>query len=453
MTLVDRQRVLQADLEYVWHPMTQHAALAQRPPRIIVSAKGCTVVDGDGKEYLDAMAGLWCVNVGYGRREIADAVYQQLLKLPYFPHTQVNIPAALLAERVAELAGGDLKRTYFVNSGSEAVEAALKLARQYQRQVRRQSRHKFVSRYYSYHGTTLATLAAGGLPERKIPYEPLDSHFVRVAPPYCYRCPFGLSYPACELACAKQVDYVIKAEGPETVAAVIVEPIQSALGVLVPPDEYLREVAATCRRYGVLLIADEVINGFGRTGRWFAFQHYGVIPDLLVIAKGFTSSYMPMGAVVATEEVFSGFLGEVSENRHAAQISTWGGHAAAAVAALTNLEIMAREELPDRAANTGAYLLEGLRTLLDLPHVGDVRGKGLLIGIELVEDKSTRGPLAGHRLSAIVEDCMERGLIVGRSAGWGAGLGNTITLAPPLTLTREEAERIVGILAEVLSRV
>ena len=270
-------------------------------------------------------------------------------------------------------------------------------------------------------------------------------------PVYCHRCPFGLTYPSCALACAKQFEYAIKAEGAETVAAIVIEPIQSALGVLVPPEEYLGEVSAACRRNGVLLILDEVINGFGRTGRWFAYQHYGVTPDLLCLAKGLTSGYQPIGAVMATSRVFDGFLGELEENRQAAQINTWGGHAAACAAALANLEIMEREQLPARAAETGAYLLEGLRRLLSLPVVGDVRGKGLLLAVELVEDRATRAPLGGARMAAVVRGCLERGVIVGRSSGAGGGFGNCITLAPPLVLTRGEADRIVETLHTVLS--
>ena len=447
------QQVLQEDLDNVWHPMTQHKNLAKQPPRVIVRAEGSTVIDAEGREYLDGMAGLWCVNVGYGRREIADAVYRQMLELPYYPHTQANVPAAKLADRLTGLTGGEPSHTYFVNSGTEANEAAYKLARQYHRQVHPgQPRYKTIGRHYSYHGTSLATLAAGCVPERKIKYEPLGDGFLHVPPAYCYRCPFGLSYPSCGVACATQIEYAIRAEGAETVAAVVIEPIQSAVGVLVPPDEYLPEVAAACRRHGVLLILDEVINGFGRTGKMFACQHYGVVPDLLCLAKGLTSGYQPIGAVMATNEVFNGFLGALEENRQAAQINTWGGHAAACAAALANLDIMEREELPARAAEIGAHLLEGLRGLMSLAVVGDARGKGLLLAVELVEDKQTRAPLANARMAAIVRGCLERGVIVGRSAGVGGGLGNCITLAPPLVLTRTEADRIVATLREVVSQ-
>jgi len=445
------QEVIDLDLEHVWHPVMQHKDLDKRPPKVIVGAEGSTVVDADGKEYLDGMGGLWCVNVGYGRKEIAESVYDQMLELPYYPHTQVNIPAARLAEKVAELADSDLKHTYYTNSGTEANEAAFKFALQYQRQVNPgQSRHKFISRYLSYHGTSIATLAAGGLPERKSKLEPFSGGFIHVQPAYCYRCPFGLTYPSCNVACAKQFDSVIQLEGAESVAAVIIEPIQSGVGILVPPDEYLGEVKAACRKHGTALIFDEVINGFGRTGKWFAHQHYDVTPDLLAVAKGITSGYQPMGAVVATGELFDAFLGEPHENRHSMQVNTWGGHAGAAAAGLKNLEIMEREDLCGNSTSVGAYLLDGLRTLLELPIVGDVRGKGLLLGVELVEDKTSKTPLAGGKMVAVVKRCMERGLIVGRSGGLGAGLGNTITMSPPLVLTRSEADQIVRTLHEVL---
>lgn len=443
--------VLKADLDHVWHPLTQHKKLADRPPKMMVRGEGATITDAKGNDYLDGMAGLWCVNVGYGRSEIAEAVYQQLLELPYYPHTQANPPASRLAERLSELTGGEPSRSYFVNSGTEANEAAFKLARQYQRQVHpTEPRHKVVSRYLSYHGTSLSTLAAGAFPERKSKFEPLPGDVVHVPPVYCYRCPFGLSYPSCDLACAKQVEYAIQAEGPETVGAVVVEPVSSAVGVLVPPPEYLSEVAAACERHGVLLIVDEVINGFGRTGAWFAHQHFGVTPDLLCIAKGLTSGYQPLGAVMATTGVFDAFLGEPGEHKEALQVNTWGGHAAACAGALANLEIMTAEELPKRAAYTGTYLLEQLRELLELPIVGDVRGLGLLLAVELVEEKEARTPLSGARVAAVVGACSERGVIVGRSTGTGAGLGNCIVLAPPLVLSEAEADRIVEVLTNAL---
>lgn len=449
----ERQSVIQADVEHVWHPMIQHKDLAHAPPPLMVRGQGSTVTDAEGREYLDGFAGLWCVNAGYGRESIARAAYEQMRQLAYFPHTAANIPAARLADRLTHLVNGKPRHTYFVNSGSEANEAAFKLVRQYHRQNSRGRRYKFIGRHLAYHGTTIATLAAGGLPDRKAKYEPLAEGFLHVAPVYCYRCPFGLSYPSCDVACAKQFGNVIKAEGEDTVAGVVIEPIQSGVGILVPPEEYLPMVAETCKQHGVTLILDEVINGFGRTGKWFAHQHYGVSPDVLSLAKGISSAYVPLAATMTSDEIFDGFLGNPAEGRQALQVNTYGGHAGAAAASLENLRILEEENLPARSAETGAYLLEGLRSLLTLGVVGDVRGKGLLIGVELVADRKTRTPLGNAAMLAVLKGITERGLIVGRSAGGPAGLGNTICLSPPLVLTRGEADRIVAVLGEVLSAV
>lgn len=444
--------VVQADLDHVWHPMVQHTTLEQNPPTVFVEGHGSTVVDANGNEYLDAFAGLWCVNVGYGRTEIADAAHEQMLKLPYFPHTQAHVPGAKFADELVDLTEGDLNHVYFVNSGSEANEAAFKLALQYQKQVNPgEPRSKFIGRHFSYHGTTIATLAAGGQTDRKVKYEPLPGNFKHVAPAYCYRCPFGLEYPSCGVACAKQVEYTINAEGEETVAAVVMEPIQSGVGVLVPPEEYLPMVAESCKEHGVLLIIDEVINGFGRTGKWFAHQHYGVKPDLMAAAKGITSAYLPLAATFAADHVFQAFKGAPGEMRHALQVNTYGGHPAACAAGRKNLEIMKREDLPGRSAEMGAYLLDALQhTLLRHRIVGDVRGKGLLIGIELVKDKATKEPYGQNPTTALKAAITKRGILIGSSANAARGLGNVLALCPPLVITRAECDRIVAVFDEVL---
>ncbi len=339
------------------------------------------------------MAGLWCVNIGYGRSELADVAAEQMRQLSYFPHTAMNVPAAGLAEKINDLMGGGY-HTYFVNSGSEANEAGFKIARQYMKhEYPGEYRFKTISRYFAYHGTTLATLDAGGMGERKAKFEPFSGDFVHVAQPYCYRCPFGLNYPSCGLACVKNMETAILGEGPETVAEVIVEPIMSGVGVAVPPDEYLPEVENLCRKYGILLHVDEVINGFGRTGKMFAHQHYGVSPDIIAIAKGISSAYMPIAATVVKNSVFDSFYGDPAENRQVAQVNTYGGHPVAAAVALRNIEIMEAERLVDRSAEMGAYLLDGLRGLMRHKIVGDVRGKGLLLGVELVKDRTTKEPV------------------------------------------------------------
>jgi taurine-pyruvate aminotransferase len=285
--------------------------------------------------------------------------------------------------------------------------------------------------------------------ERKAKFEPFSGDFVHVAQPYCYRCPFGLNYPSCELACVKNMENTILGEGPETVAEVIVEPVMSGVGVAVPPDEYPPAVEKLCREYGILLHIDEVINGFGRTGKMFAHQHYGVSPDLVAIAKGISSAYMPIAATVVKNSVFGSFYGDPAENRQVMQVNTYGGHPVAAAVALRNIEIMEAEKLVERSADVGAYLLDGLRTLMRHSLVGDVRGKGLLLGLELVKDRVSKQPVDAAVITRIVEFCRDNGVIVGR-AGGGRRYGNTITMSPPLVITRAECDRIVDTLDRAL---
>jgi adenosylmethionine-8-amino-7-oxononanoate aminotransferase len=448
----DRPAVVRQDLDNVIHPIVPHKQLEQQQ-LVIVSGKDSTVVDADGREYLDGMAGLWCVNIGYGRTELAEVAADQMRDLAYYPHTAMNRPAAALAEKVNGLLGGD-NHVYFVSSGSEANEAAFKFARQYARhEFPQQNRYKTISRYYAYHGTTLATLAAGGMGDRKMKFEPLSGNdFVHVAPPYCYRCPFGLEPTSCELACVKNMETTIQGEGPETVAEVIIEPIMSAVGVAVPPDGYLPAVAELWKKHGVLLHVDEVINGFGRTGRLFAHEHAGIKPDIVTVAKGISSAYLPMAATVVRNTVFQSFLGDPSENRQVNQVNTYGGHPVAAAVALRNIEILLQEKLAERSAENGAYLLDGLRTLTRHKWVGDVRGKGLYAGVELVTDRASKAVMPQAQIKRITERCQELGVIVGRSGG-GRHLGNTLVLAPPLVLTRPEIDRIVSVLDRVIPEI
>jgi len=448
----DRPAVVKQDLANVIHPIVQHRQLEQQQ-LVIVSAKDSTVVDADGRQYLDGMAGLWCVNIGYGRTELAEIAADQMRQLSYYPHTAMNLPAAALAEKVNGLLGGD-NHVYFVSSGSEANEAAFKFARQWARQeYPQQNRYKAISRYYGYHGTTLATLAAGGMGDRKSKFEPLSGNdFVHVAPPYCYRCPFGLEPTSCELACVKNMETTIQGEGPETVAEVIIEPVMSAVGVAVPPDGYLPAVADLCKKHGVLLHVDEVINGFGRTGKMFAHQHAGIRPDIVTVAKGISSAYLPMAATVVRNRVFESFLGDPADNRQVNQVNTYGGHPVAAAVALRNIEIMQQENLAQRSAENGAYLLDALKTLMRHKWVGDVRGKGLYAGVELVTDRTSKAVMPAPQIKRLVERCQELGVIVGRSGG-GRHLGNTLVLAPPLVLTRAEIDRIVSVLDRVIPEI
>jgi len=447
-----RAKVVKQDLDSVLHPIVQHKVL-EKSQLVVTGGQGSTIVDADGTTYLDAMAGLWCVNIGYGRTELAQVAAEQMQQIAYYPHTAMNLPAAQLGEQLNSLMGGDY-HTYFVNSGSEANEAGFKIARQYAKhEFPGQFRFKTISRYYAYHGTTLATLAAGGMGDRKGKFEPYAGEFVHTAAPTCYRCPFGLEYPSCKVACAKSIEDTIVGEGANTVAEVIVEPIMSGAGIMVPPDEYLPMVEAICRKYDVLLHVDEVINGFGRTGKMFGHQHYGVSPDIMAVAKGIVSAYLPIAATVVKNNVFRSFLGEAAEEKQVMQVNTYGGHPVAAAVAVRNIEIMLEESLPQRAADMGKYLMDGLKDRLMRHGIcGDIRGKGLLIGIELVTDRESKVQLPGNLVADVLAFARSNGVIVGR-CGAVQRQSNVISLSPPLVITRSECDTLIEVLDKALTMI
>ena len=345
------------DIDHLWHGNLQHHDLRSHPPLEITRGEGCWVWDSDGNRYLDAMAGLWCVNVGYGRHAIADAVADQMKRLPYYPLTQSHPPAAQLAGRLSELLPEGLDRVFLVNSGSEAVETALKIARQCARSRRPgENRYKIIARHRGYHGFTMGAMSATGQVARKQAFEPLVPGFLHVSPPDPYRCDHCAPKTECTLACANEFERAIRLEGPETVAAVILEPAIGGGGVFPAPPGYMERVREICDRYGVLMIVDEVITGFGRTGKLFAVEHSGVRPDLMTLAKGITSGYLPLGATIASRRVFETFLSGRDQSAKFTQVSTFGGHPCSCAAALANLEIITNERLWENAARVGPYL-------------------------------------------------------------------------------------------------
>ena len=422
------------DLESLWHPMTQHRGIESRMPRQIASAEGAFLTDTNGQRLLDGVSGLWCVNVGYGREELADVAREQMAKLSYLPGTFTHGPAARLASKLIEMLGYKGK-AYFTNSGSEANEAAFKVARQYHAQTGAASRYKIIARYRGYHGNTLGALSATGQAERKFGYGPLAPGFVHIEAPDSYRV---------DRDCAAILDRTIAHEGSDTVAAFIMEPIIAGGGVLLPPEDYLRNVRKVCDRHGVLLILDEVVTAFGRIGAAFAHQLYGVEPDILTLGKGIASGYQPLAAMVAKQHIFEAFEGDADDLRHFRHINTYGGHPVATAVALRNIEIMEREGLFERAAKTGDALLTRLRCLEDHPNVGDVRGRGLLLGIELIEDKDEKTPLSQASVGAVVGRCARDGVIIGRTTNSTPGLGNVLILAPPLVLSDDEADQLAS---------
>ena len=440
----------QMDIESLWHPMVQHKKYERTPPKRMDKADGCYVTDSKGKEYLDGVSGLWCVNIGYGRKDLADVAYEQLVELSYLPLIMSHSPAIKLAAKLLELLQFEGK-VHFSNSGSEANEVAFKIARQYHAQTGGARRYKIISRYRAYHGNTMGALSATAQAERRAKYEPLVPGFFHVHPPYCYRCPFSKTYGSCNIECASSIENTVIHEGAETVAAIIVEPVISGGGVIVPPDEYLPMLRDICDRYGILLIFDEVVSGFGRLGKMFGHEHWGVKPDMITLAKGITSGYLPLSATITQQHIFEAFLDETDSTSHFRHINTYGGNPASTALSLKNIEIIETEQLAERAAKMGAYLKAELSTLEDHPYVGDIRGKGMLLGIELVADKQTKEPLAAAQVGAIVSRCLELGTIVGRNGSTVPGLSNVLIIAPPLILTKTDANLIVDSLKQALN--
>lgn len=432
----------QKDKQYVWHAMK--GAPQESDSLVIQKAEGAWITDIEGRRYLDAMSGLWCVNVGYGRNELAEAAYEQLKELPYYPLTQSHVPAIELAEKLNEWLDGDYV-IFFSNSGSEANETAFKIVRQYHQQKGDHSRFKYISRYRGYHGNTMGSLAATGQAQRKYKYEPLSQGFLHVAPPDLYRNPDDEK----TLASAMEIDRVMTWELSETVAGVIMEPIITGGGILMPPDRYMAKVKEICEKHGALLICDEVICGFGRTGEPFGFMNYGVKPDIITMAKGMTSAYLPLAATCVKREIYEAYLGDETYDRFR-HINTFGGTPAACAVALKNLEIMENEKLIERSKTLGERMLRELEELKAHPNVGDVRGKGLLIGIELVKDKLTKEPASVELVNNVMETCKKKGLIIGKNGDTVAGFNNVIQFAPPLCITEDDFRFIVNVLKESL---
>ncbi|WP_339214030.1 aspartate aminotransferase family protein [Solibacillus sp. FSL W8-0372] len=438
------------DEKHVWHSMKPYNPDATF---IVERAEGAWLTDIDGNKYLDAMAGLWCTNIGYGRKEIAEVAYEQMLKNSYTPLTYGHTPSILLSQKISELLGDEYV-VFYSNSGSEANEVAFKVVRQYHQQKGETNRYKIVSRYRAYHGNTMGALAATGQAQRKYKYEPLAPGFLHVAPPDQYRNPEEMQgEDPTTLPSVKNLDQVMTWEMSETIAAVIMEPIITGGGVIVPNEAYLQGVQEVCKKHGALLIIDEVICGFGRTGKAFGFQNYGIKPDIVTMAKGLTSAYMPLSATAIRREIYEQFIAE-GDYEFLRHVNTFGGSPVACAVALKNIEIMERENLFDQSTMLGESLKETLAEhLQDHPYVGDIRGKGLLIGIELVENKETKTPLDINKVNAVIGYCKQKGVIIGKNGVTVADFNNVLTLSPPLSITLEEKDFIATTLIEALNSI
>jgi adenosylmethionine-8-amino-7-oxononanoate aminotransferase len=417
----------------------------QRIP-IIVRGEGCYVWDEDGNRYLDALSALFCVNIGHGRADLVQAGAEQAKELGFFTNwSYAHPPAIQLASRIASLAPGDLNRVFFTSGGSEAVESALKLARQYHRLTGNPNKYKVIAREIAYHGTSLGALSATGVTDLRKPFEPLAPGGCHVANTNTYRLPAGVDESDLVEAIAERIEF----EGPDTVAAVILEPVQNAGGCFTPPDGYFERVREICDEYNVLQISDEVICAWGRLGEWFGCQRYGYQPDLITTAKGLTSSYAPMGAVIASDRVAEPFLEGTNSFTHG---FTFAGHPVCAAIASANIDAMEREGVLENVrANQGAFR-EMLDSLRELPIVGDVRGTGYFHAIELVKDKETKESFSEEESETLLRgflssELFRRGLIC-RADDRGDPV---IQLSPPLIAGPQQFAEIEAVLRPVLT--
>jgi len=374
---------------HLWGHFTRLAGVQRDGMPIIERGEGAYVYDTNGKKYLDGLSGLFTVNIGHGRRELADAAAAQTEKLSYFPLWSFGTPPAIeLAARLADLAPGDLNRVFFTTGGGEAVESAWKLAMQYFAAIGQPQRRKVISRDYAYHGTSLGALSITGIPAIREPFEPLLPTAVKIRNTNRYRCVSCADAPACTLDCADDLERRILAEGPETVAMVIMEPVQNTGGTLVPPEGYWKKVRETCDKYGVLLVSDEVICAFGRLGHMFACERFGYQPDMITFAKGVTSGYSALGGVVVSDRIASPFVEDAG--RTYLHGSTFGGHPVGCAVALANLDVLEREDLCGNVLRNEPLFDDVMASLAELPIVGDVRGCGYFRVAELVRDKETK---------------------------------------------------------------
>jgi taurine-pyruvate aminotransferase len=451
----DLTAVIEADRAHLWHHLIHHKQFESNDPRIIVEGKGMRVWDATGKEHLDAVSGgVWTVNVGYGRERIAKAVYDQLIKLNYFANSAGSIPGSVFAEMlIAKMPG--MSRVYYTNSGSEANEKAFKMVRQIAHKRYGGKKHKILYRERDYHGSTLATMSAGGQEERNAQYGPFAPGFVQV--PHCmeYRAQWDVSGEDYGVRAADAIEEVILREGADTVGALCLEPVTAGGGVITPPEGYWPRVQEICAKYDILLHIDEVVCGIGRTGSWFGYQQYGIKPDFVTMAKGVASGYAAIACMVTTENVFDMFKDDVSDPmNYFRDISTFGGCTAGPAAAIENMKIIEEENLLENTTAMGTRMMDNLAALSEKHAViGDVRGKGLFIGAELVSDRAERTPADEKMVQAVVGDCMAQGVIIGATNRSVPGFNNTLCFSPALIATADDIDEITNAVDRALTKV
>jgi len=446
------QSILEADRAHLIHPLSHPTDHAK--PIVVVRGEGAEIIDAEGKRYYDALSGLWNVNVGHGRAELGQVAAEQMSTLAFNNNYVgfVNVPSTRLAEKLIQLAYPNLNAVYFTTGGAESNESAFKVARFYWKLNGNPDKVKIISRRWGYHGVTMAAASATGLPVYHRMFAPLVPNFVQTVGPYRFRCelegedgPRPCTSPT-EHDYAAELEQTLLEEGPDTVAAILAEPVQGAGGVIVPPDDYWPKLRQIADRHNVLLMADEVITGFGRTGRWFALEHWNVQPDVVSFAKGVTSAYLPLGGVMLSRQIQDAINNAPADMKftHAA---TYSGHAACCAVALANLDIIEREGLIEQAARHGALLQDRLQQLRSLPRVGEVRGLGMMAAVELVDAAATGSAFYDNAVPLavrVIQECSQRGVIPRR-------VNNSVVMAPPLISTEAQIARLVEVLGESIA--
>jgi taurine-pyruvate aminotransferase len=453
----DVEEMVKGDKDCLWHHLKPHKCFESQEQMIVVEGKGLVVKDIRGKEYLDATSGgVWSVMVGYGRDSIAEAVCEQLKKMPYFAGVFGTIPAIQFAKKLLEKLP-DHGKVYFSNSGSEANEKAYKIIRQASRiSPERKGKYKIMYRDRDYHGTTIGAMSSTGQAQRRQDYGPFVEGFVEFSHCSCYRCPYEKTYGACNIECARKVEDIILREGADTVGGLIVEPITAGGGILKPVKEYYPILQEICRKYDIWLVMDEVVCGFGRTGKFWGHEHFDVDPDIVTMAKGLASSYGALSATVVKQKVYDVFLNDPANPdtrlNYFRDISTYGGCTAALTAALESTRIIEDENLVENSRIIGIYLLEKLEELKRFDCVGDVRGQGLFGGIEFVNNRETKEPITEAQMAALMGAVFAQGVIVGRTNSSFHGLNNVMNFAPCLIITKEQVDTVVSAVAVAIQK-
>ena len=440
------EQLIAEDKKHVWHHLTQHKVYENSDPVVFVEGKGLRIKDIHGKEFLDAVSGgVWTVNLGYGNEAITTAMSDQIQKLCYFANSFGNIPTIRFSKKLVEKMPG-MSRVYISNSGSEANEKAFKIIRQISQIKHGGKKYKIIYRNRDYHGTTITTLSACGQEERRNQYGPFTPGFAEFPACSAYRSPYPEGTQNLGEKFARELELVVQKEDPDTVGGVIVEPITAGGGVIVPPEGYYETLTEICKKYGLLLIIDEVVCGLGRTGKWFGYQHFNVKPDIVTMAKGVAAGYAPISCTVTTEEVFQDFLADPADrDKYFRDISTFGGCTVGPAAGCATIDYIDQHNVLDNVVKMGERLMDGLKELeKKYEIIGDVRGRGLFCGVELVRDRKTKEPVTEAVAGKVVSECMKQGVIIGKTSRCFRELNNTLCIAPALIATASDIDEILN---------